>query len=467
MTADLSGLLDVEAFAERLVGQPLWEHQLDVARSPARYRVICAGRQVGKSRLLAILALHEAATRRNRNVLLVSAGEVASQRLLEECGSLATSSPLLRGSVLDESKAQLTLSNGSVIRSVPASQRQIRGWSVDLLIVDEAGFIDQEIWRAAEPAIIARPGSRVILACSPWGGPDHFFRQLWQRGMSAPDGQVAAWHWPSSTSPAVDAELLEQIRGREAPHYFAREYLAEWTDDVGAFFTSVELADATKDFELIPPEAGASAGVVVGGVDWGARHDANTLAVIAGAGFDERDRPRYRVVWLEEHFRMSYDGWIDRLVEVAAGGFRFAALAAETNGVGDYPSVMLERQLADRGHFVVVPVQTTAKLKENGFGLMQLLMQQGRLELPAHPALLRQLSALEIERLDSGASRIAVPDRVGHDDLAMALCLAVLQLGGAELVPLPDPDRVYTLEDVYPELAEELEDGYYRGLGAY
>ena len=117
-----------------------------------------------------------------------------------------------------------------MVRSVPASSRQIRGWAVDLLIVDEAGFIDQEIWRAAEPSIIARPGSRIVLASSPWGSPEHFFRQLWTRGMTAPDGQLAAWHWPSTVSPLVDADLLEQIRLREAPAYFAREYLAEWTE---------------------------------------------------------------------------------------------------------------------------------------------------------------------------------------------------------------------------------------------
>jgi hypothetical protein len=218
---------DVGAFAEQLLGRPLWDHQLDLARSPARYRVVLAGRQSGKSTGLATIALHEAATRAGVLVLLVSAGEVASRRLLDECAALATSSPLLRGSVLDESKSQLTVSNGSRILSVPASQRQIRGWPVDLLILDEAGFLDQDIWRAAEPAIIARPGSRVILSSTPWGGPEHFFRQLWQRGIDHPDDQVASWHWPSSISPLVDRALLDAIRDREPADYFAREYLAE------------------------------------------------------------------------------------------------------------------------------------------------------------------------------------------------------------------------------------------------
>jgi hypothetical protein len=51
---------DVAVFARLLVGQPLWDHQRAVLASPARYRLVTAGRQVGKSRSLAVAALHQA-----------------------------------------------------------------------------------------------------------------------------------------------------------------------------------------------------------------------------------------------------------------------------------------------------------------------------------------------------------------------------------------------------------------------
>jgi hypothetical protein len=49
---------------------------------------------------------------------------------------------------------------------------------------------------------------------------------------------------------------------------------------------------------------------------------------------------------------------------------------------------------------------------------------QGRLKLPRYPGLLSQLAALEFE---TGARHDthSVPERAGHDDLAMSLCLAV------------------------------------------
>jgi hypothetical protein len=198
--------VDVEVFARILIGEPLWPHQAEVARSEARVRVVCSGRQAGKTRLLAVLALHRAFADPGRRVLVVSAGEQAAKGLLAEVVSLVAS-PLLSGSVVDDGAAQVVLSNGSTIRSVPASTKQIRGQSVDLLVVDEASFVDGEIWAAARYTTIARPGSRVVLASTPWGGQSHWYATAFRAGQRVEDG-FAAWHWPSTASPLVDENLL-------------------------------------------------------------------------------------------------------------------------------------------------------------------------------------------------------------------------------------------------------------------
>lgn len=434
---------DPAVFAEVLMGAPLWPHQLEVVRSPARYRVICAGRQVGKSRLLATLALHKAFAAAGSLVLVVSSGDRSSKRLLEEVASLASASPLLAGSVVDESSSAVVLTNGSRVISVPASQRQIRGWAVDLLIVDEAGFIDPEVWRAAEPSIIARPGSRVVMSSSPWGGADHFFRLLWTRGKAA-DAQVASWHWPSTVSPLVDADLLEEIRSRESPRYFEREYLAEWTDEQGAYFSTAELDRAVCDVDLIDPDSrDALLTPAVVGVDWGFAHDANTLTVLVGADPVE-GKPAFRVAWVEEHFRQPYSAFIGDIARLQfdeTRGFDVRRVTCELNGVGAMPSQELVKALMAVGlaPWQVEPVHTTSQLKEDAFGFLKLLMQDGRLLLPRHPALLKQLAALEFEATETGAYRIAVPERAGHDDLVMSLALASLPLFGrdANLVLCP------------------------------
>jgi hypothetical protein len=326
------------------------------------------------------------------------------------------------------------------------------------LIIDEAGFVAQAIWEAAEPVVIARPGSRVLICSTPWGTREHFFRQLWRRGMDAPDEQVQSWHWPSSISPLVDSALLEQIRERSAPLYFAREYEAQFVDEAGSFFTTEELDAALDDYELVDPDEDPAAaqrvGGVAGGVDWGGRRDAHALTVIAAMPEpDERGRKVFWLPWLEERFGLSFDQWIDRLLAIGAA-YDFRALIAEENGVGQMPSQVLARAFYNAGRGGTVEgVATTARLKQDGFGYVRLLLQQGRLRLPRHPSLLKQLAALEYEQLESGLLRIAVPEARGHDDLAMSLCLAVLPLMTGEMEP-EAPDVIITMEDLDDELAD-------------
>jgi hypothetical protein len=340
----------------------------------------------------------------------------------------------LRGSVFDESKSELKLRNGSRIIAVPASSAQIRGWPVDVLIVDEAGFLPSDVWQAAEPAIIARPGSKVVLASSPNGASDHFFRVLWKLGMTAPDDQVRSWHWPSSISPMVDDELLASIEARESPLYFRREYLAEWDDAQGAFFTTEEIDANLADYELIDPPRSVGQ-PVAGGLDWGQQADANTLVLLGvlsdGELNDKRHptEPVFFVAHAQEHYRMPYATFVDRIVDVAdevKGGFDLLYLASETNGVGQAPTDMLirqlwERQWSQRVRTRVAPVHTDNRRKESMFGTVKLLLQQGRLVLPVHPNLIRQMRSLEFSTTERGNTRIEVPTRLGHDDLVMAL----------------------------------------------
>lgn len=440
------GFSNIGTFAEHLVGHPLWPHQLEMAMCPARRRIVCAGRQVGKSEEQAIEALWQSATKPGSFTLIISAGETASLRLLERIAVLASNSTLLASSVVDDTKTEITFSNGSRIKSVPASQQQIRGWSVDLLIIDEAGFVSPEIWRAAEPAIIARPGSRIILSSSPWGGIDHFFRQLWNLGMNSQDEKYAAFHWPSNISPLISETDLEEIREREAPHSFNREYMAEWTDESGAYFTTEEIDNSVADYQLVKPQESRGRYTVVGGIDWGMSRDANAVVYLAANGDTELNRdkfgdtPMFFVPWLEAHHRMPYAEFINRLVDNARH-FGVHRYISETNGVGQFPTQALQDEVNKAGHAHgnwfrdavagglqvqtwVNGAHTDTNRKSGGFGRIKGLLQQGRLILPRHPDLLRQLHALTFEQTEGGQFKISVPDNVGHDDLAMALLQA-------------------------------------------
>ena len=374
-----------------------------------------------------MLALHQAFSMPGSKTLVLSAGEEAAKVLLASIGDLLAS-PLLAGAAVEENKSRIVLSTGSEIVCVPASTRQVRGRSIDLLILDEANFMAEELWTAAKFTIIARPGARIVMASSPWT-QDHFFARSWREGNLNPSAQHASFHWPSTASPLVDKDLLATFEATMTTRDYAREVLAEWVDDQGAYFTAKELDDATAAYELTTPD-NAHGQLAVAGVDWGF-NDANALVLLGVLDDQELNRGKhqddvvYFIPWLEHHHKMQYSQFITRIDEVARG-YHLQTIISERNGVGQMPTSVLQNTLHRRqqltGRYTrVLPVTTDNRRKTSGYGAIKLLLQQGRLILPKHPELLKQLHNLEYEQTPTGAVKIEVPEHAGHDDLADAL----------------------------------------------
>src|SRR5690606_30679600 len=91
---------DLRAFGDA-VGVPLTGWQADGLALERPTTVLVAPRQTGKSRGLALLAVHRSLRVRNHRTLIVSAGEDGAKRLLGMVRAML-GHPLLRGTVLDE-----------------------------------------------------------------------------------------------------------------------------------------------------------------------------------------------------------------------------------------------------------------------------------------------------------------------------------------------------------------------------
>jgi hypothetical protein len=384
-----------------------------------------------------VLALWTAFRKPGQSVVIVSVGEVASLRVLADVAALC-SGPLLAGSVTDELKSVVTLTNGSTIASFPASMRQIRGIGADLLIIDEAAFVPRDIWSAAFPSIAdrVRRGARVLLASTPWPVADSWFRQWHQRGLDG-DPDVASWWWPSSVNPNIGPAELADLRAGMSDEEYLREIEAQWTSEEGVYFTAEELDAAVLDYPLLSPERIAALNpwnvfeqaaeqpfTVACGIDYGFRVDSNAAVLIAPVqdGGANRERVFY-VPWLEAHARMEYAEFTDRLVSIARG-YDVRVFASETNGVGAMPTQELRRKLTEAGlPPAVAAVWTDQRRKMAGFSKIHGMLGR-QLFLPRHPDLLRELRSLEFERTAAGGLKIAA--RAGyHDDLSMALLGAV------------------------------------------
>lgn len=203
------------------VGRPLEPWQSESLSLAKRTSVLLSARQSGKSLSLFLLALWWAYRRPDQRVLIVSAGEAASKRLLGQAAEVARSSPLLSGSIVDETSGQIKLSNGSTLLSVPASERAIRGQSIDLLLLDEcAQLADPLIYDAAIPTTAARPDARVVMASQAGDTAGAFYGFCESESES-----IEVSRWPLEACHWIPPEFIEQARETLPPAVFAREFL--------------------------------------------------------------------------------------------------------------------------------------------------------------------------------------------------------------------------------------------------
>jgi hypothetical protein len=430
----LSAVDDVAVFAETELRSRLLPHQQEVAKSTAPIICVNGGRRSGKSHFAQVKALHVAATYRDARVLVVSPTIEKSRDFVRDLADLVRASKL-SDSVVDDQSQLLTFGQGGEIRCVPATAGQIRGRgkNLRLAILDEAAFLSPDIWRDLRYALLdMRPeGSQALMICTPWGPPEHFFRETYFAGVEG-DPDVCSAKWPTVLNTLISAEEIAKERARLAPAEAAAELDAEWQDSVGSLFSTQLLESCTADLDLPGFMELQGPARPFGGIDYGVVRDHSAAAVIYRLPVEwlnpgREVRPRFVVVphvWRREH---PLAGVVNDILRVPVP---WAAVSSEQNGVGAGPTQQLRAGLLARPF---PPMKgwkwnehhTTAESKAEAFSALRLLFEHQAVVLPRHPDLLRQLRNLRYQQRMSGLSRIEADDDDTHDDICMALALAM------------------------------------------
>src|SRR5215212_6737506 len=203
--------------------------QVEVLASDHPRKILCCGRQVGKTTVGAVLALHKALTTPGSTILIVAPGERQAKLLFKKAYRLYE----MAGHPLPAHSERLTgleLSNGSIIEALPAVERTTRDYSVDLLICDEAAAVPDMDYHGILPALIATQGEQVLLSTP--RGKRGFFWELWH---SDDDWQRIMVR--SDEVGRIRPEDLEVFRSAMPDEFFRQEFFCEWLDTEGSLFS--------------------------------------------------------------------------------------------------------------------------------------------------------------------------------------------------------------------------------------
>jgi hypothetical protein len=214
--------------------------QAKVLRAFEKRILLNCSRQVGKSSIAAIMALHRVLFVPSSLVLLVSPSLRQSSELFRKVMDFMKLLPI-RPKMVEENKLSLQLENGSRIVSLPGDEGNIRGYSnVSLIIEDEASRVSDDLYRAIRP-MLAVSGGRLILLSTPFGKRGHFYEE-WEEGEGWLKVSILA-----TECPRITPAFLEQERNSLGRWWFNQEYLCEFVEAEDQVFKYDEVMEALDD----------------------------------------------------------------------------------------------------------------------------------------------------------------------------------------------------------------------------
>jgi hypothetical protein len=182
--------------------------------------------------------LHEALKSLNSLILLLSPSLRQSQELFKKVQdvyrALAYHAPLQA-----ESALQYEMNNGSRIISLPGTEPTIRGYSsVDLLIIDEAARVSDDLYFACKPMMAIKPQARTLALSTP-AGARGFWHHEWTTGDNWQHILV-----PAEQCPRISRAFLDSERRSLPRAWYDAEYCCVFTDAENALFRHEDLIKA-------------------------------------------------------------------------------------------------------------------------------------------------------------------------------------------------------------------------------
>ena len=241
-----------------------WQEQF--LSSSQRRTLLLVTRQGGKSTATAAKALHTAIfhqgaqgaaehRQRGARVLAVSPSERQSKLLLERAADLyvASGKPGSSDNPLTAiNKHEMHFQRGGSILALPGSEKTVRGYTADLVIIDEASRVEDGLYFSVRP-MLATTGGELVALTTPWGKRGFFFEAWMDENPGGAATGAGGWHRIRATAHdcvRITAEFLDEERRKMPGAWFRSEYLCEFTDTLDSVFRYEDIQAAfSSDIE--------------------------------------------------------------------------------------------------------------------------------------------------------------------------------------------------------------------------
>lgn len=249
--------------------------QAEFIDSPARRRVVRAGRRGGKTTGVAVLAVREFLA--GRRILYATPTQEQVERFWVEC-KRALAEPLDQGIFYKHEGRhviELTGTEQRIRAKTAYNADTLRGDFADLLMLDEYQLMSKDAWGlVGAPMLLDNDGDAIFIYTTKRG--KHHSKELYKRAEEDTTGRWAVFHFTSHDNPYLSRAALSDITEDMTALAYRMEIMAEEIeDDPAALWQRGIIDHVTRHPPLIrvvvgvdPPgtAAGAECGIVVAGL---------------------------------------------------------------------------------------------------------------------------------------------------------------------------------------------------------
>ena len=208
--------------------------QLEIFNSPARFKVVSAGRRFGKSRLAAWILIIKALQSESKDVFYIGPTfQQAKDIMWSMLKELLDGTELIEQT--HENTATMTLVNGRRI-SLKGSDRPdtLRGIGLSYVVLDEYASMKVEVWEQIIRPTLADVKGGALFIGTP-AGKNHFY-DIWQEAKDEKKEDWEAFQYTSIDNPILDPEEIKTARDTMSTQAFRQEFEASFVSFTGGIF---------------------------------------------------------------------------------------------------------------------------------------------------------------------------------------------------------------------------------------
>ena len=247
-----------------------------VLREDIFFCVAVIGRQFGKTTMAENLALYWSINNKSSIVYWVSPTNNQAYKVYEEILNAIIHTGVIKSHKGSGGMMEIEFTNDSKIQFRSAeAENNLRGGSVDYMILDEAAFIKKSTFETIlEPMLTVR-GKKCLFISTPKG--KNYLYELYMKGVKNLSKWVS-FRFRTTDSPLANKEFILEKKMSLNEKIYLQEYEAEFVDSASLFNN---LSDVMVLDRLDRPISGSD---YYAGVDIGLINDATVLSILDKEG---------------------------------------------------------------------------------------------------------------------------------------------------------------------------------------